>query len=223
MDFPSIIRNFKSESDRVGIGKAVWQFLYDAANRLLHIRRFDVIHLTRDHLLPLDPGKYTKHASRLATEDDLLGMKEAGNWQIGDELIRGFRNGDACLLSTVDGKIAGYTWIHTLGRPLLIPGLRISIPSQYAYNFAGFTPPEYRGFGLQPFRHHEVLNRPEWRDKVGMIGYVDVTNFSSKKGQSKSGYQRLGRLTLVGSKRHFVVLVSPELKKMGITRLPATP
>ncbi len=223
MDLRSIFRNFEDEASRVGFGNAAWQFLYDLANRLLHIRRFDVIRLTREHLLPLDPGKYTKHGSRLATEEDLLWMKQEGSWQISDELMHGFRNGDACLLSTIDGKIAGYTWVHTLGRPLLIPGLRISIPPQYAYNFAGFTPPEYRGYGLQPFRHHEVLNRPEWRDKVGMIGYVDVTNFSSKKGQSKSGYQRVGRLTLIGSKHRFVVLVSPELKRMGIARLPATP
>lgn len=221
MDLRNILRNFRSEASRVGYGKAAWQFLYETVNRLLHIRRFDVIHLTRDHLLPLDPAKYTKHASRLATEADLLRMKEEGTWQIGDELIEGFRNGDACLLSIVDGNLAGYTWVHTLGRPLLIPGLRISIPSDYAYNFAGYTAPAYRGYGLQPFRHHEVLNRPEWRGKVGMIGYVDVTNFSSKKGQSKSGYQRLGRLTLIGSKHHFVVFVSPELKRMGIRRLPA--
>ena len=221
MDLPNIIRNFKSEASRVGYGKAAWQFLYEIVNRLLHIRRFDVIFLTREHLLPLDPAKYARHGSRLATEADLQRMRHEGGWHIGDELIDGFRNGDACLLSTVDGKIAGYTWVHTLGRPLLIPGLRISIPGNYAYNFAGFTPPEYRGYGLQPFRHHEVLNRPEWRDKVGMIGYVDATNFSSKKGQSKSGYQRLGRLTLIGSKKHFIVLVSQELKQLGIRRVPS--
>ena len=221
MDLRNILRNFRSEASRVGYGKAAWQFLYETVNRLLHIRRFDVIHLTRDHLLPLDPAKYTKHASRLATEADLLRMQQEGAWQIGDELIQRFRNGDACLLSIVDGNLAGYTWVHTLGRPLLIPGLRIRIPSQYAYNFAGYTHPAYRGYGLQPFRHHEVLNRPEWRDKVGMIGYVDVTNFSSKRGQSKSGYQRLGRLTLVGSKSHFVVFLSPELKRLGIRRIPA--
>ena len=61
MDFQSSSATFK-QSDRVGIGKAVWQFLYDAANRFTSVH-FDVIHLTRN--LPLDPGKY-QHASRLS-------------------------------------------------------------------------------------------------------------------------------------------------------------
>jgi hypothetical protein len=213
--------NVKDEAARVGYGRALERSLYNTANKVVCLRRLDVIHLTRDHLVPLDPAKHALTSSRLATERDLLEMRAEGKWDIGDELLDGFRAGDSCLLSTVGGKLAGYTWIHTAGRPLLIPGLRLSIPDDYAYNFAGFTLPEFRGYGLQPYRHHEILDRPEWRDRKGMIGYVQCINWSSRRGQSKSGYQPLGSISLVGTLSRFTVLLSSELKRLGIRRIDA--
>jgi hypothetical protein len=215
------IQNVKDEASRVGYGRALERSLYNAANKFVSLRRLEIIHLTRDHLAPLEPIKHAITTSRLATEDDLLEMKAQGKWNIDNELLAGFRAGDSCLLSSVGGKLAGYTWVHTGGRPRLIPGLRISIPADYAYNFAGFTLPEFRGYGLQPYRHHELLSRPEWRDRKGMIGYVQCINWSSRRGQTKSGYRPLGTLSLVGTLSRFTVVLSSELKKFGIRRIDA--
>ncbi len=215
------IQNVKDEASRVGYPKAIERSLYNITNKYVCLRRLEIIHLTRDHLAPLDPAKYANITSRLATEQDLLAMRAEGRWSITDELLDGFRDGDSCLLSFVDGKRAGYTWVHTAGRPLLIPGLRIRIPDDYLYNFAGFTAPEFRGVGLQPYRHHEVLRRPEWRGCKGMIGYVQCINWSSRRGQTKAGYQPLGSISLVGTLNRFTVLLSSEVRKAGIRRLDA--
>lgn len=211
--------NFKSEGEKIGHGRALTNIGYRAANKFVNIRRFEIIVLRRENLVPIDSGKYSNISSRLATEKDLNKMAAEGKWQMTDELRESFQGGDSCLLSFMDGNLAGYTWVHTAGRPRLISGLRISVPENYGYNFAGFTLPEFRGSGLQPYRHHEILNRPEWGEKIGMIGYVDSTNWSSKKGQAKSGYQKLGDLMLVGAGDHLKVIFSKELKEMGIGRL----
>lgn len=211
--------NFRTESKNIGHAKALINFGYLAANKIVDIRRFEIIVLKRENLLPIDPQKYLNFNSRLAHFEDLKDMEAEGKWQITEELKEAFKNGDNCLLSFIDEKLAGYTWVHTAGHPLLISGLRISVPKNYGYNYAGFTLPEFRGSGLQPYRHHEILNRPEWTDKTGMIGYVDTTNWSSKKGQAKSGYQRLGDLVIIGSDSNLKVVVSNELKQMGIIRL----
>jgi hypothetical protein len=81
--------------------------------------------------------------------------------------------------------------------------------------------PEFRGCGLQPYRHHEILSRPEWRERKGMIGFVHCVNWSSRRGQSKSGYQPLGTLSLIGTHDHFLALFSRELEEFGIQRLDA--
>lgn len=208
-----------NEASRAGYGRALWSFLYYSANSIFQFRRFEIIYLTRDFLAPLDVAKYTDHSSRLATEDDLEKMRADGTWDLSEDLIDGFRRGDRCLLSFVGGKLAGYTWVHVAGRPKLIPGLQISIPEDYGYNFAGFTLPEFRGCGLQPYRHHEILKHPEWDAKKGMIGYVECTNWSSRRGQTKSGYQNLGYLTLMGTRNRFLALLSADLRKLGIRRL----
>lgn len=213
------IDKVKDEASRVGYRRALEQSLYNTANKFVCLRRLEIIHLTRDHLTPLEPAKYANITSRLATEPELLAMRAEGTWDISDELLAGFRAGDRCLLSFVDGARAGYTWVHTASRPRLYPGLRISIPEDYAYNFAGFTLPKFRGYGLQPYRHHEILNRPEWRDRKGLIGYVQCINWSSRRGQSKSGYQPLGSISLVGTLDRYAALLSSELKKLGIRRI----
>lgn len=221
INFKSVYKNLKEQSSRVGYRRAVSHLVYQKANAVFSVRRFDVVYLNHDFLTPLDPAKYTGISSRLATEEDLLKMRAEKKWLITDELMENFRQGDSCLMSFVNDNLAGYTWIHTAGCPRLVPGLTVSIPENYGYNFAGFTLPEFRGFGLQSYRHHAILNRPELGGKTGMIGYVDATNWSSKKGQAKSGFQKLGTLTLVGTKNRFKVIVSEELKKFGIRRLDA--
>ncbi|MBS1122716.1 MAG: acyl-CoA N-acyltransferase [Deltaproteobacteria bacterium] len=209
----------KLEASRVGYGRAIERALYNTANKFVCLRRLEIILLTRDQLAPLEAAKHAMLTSRLATEHELRAMRAERRWEISDELIEGFRAGDSCLLSFVGGKRAGYTWIHTAGRPRLCPGLRISVPQDYAYNFAGFTLPEFRGYGLQPYRHHEILSRPEWRDRKGMLGYVQCVNWSSRRGQAKSGYQPAGSISLVGTLDRFTAVLSSEVKQLGIRRI----
>lgn len=220
MNIGKIVSNIRAEAKQVGTFRALQHFIAYSLNKVFKFARLDVIYLTRDHLIPLKTEKYTQHMTRPATEADLVQMRSEGTWSMTDELFNGFKSGDVCLLSYVGGKLAGYTWVHTQGSPLLIPGLRISIPDDYLYNFAGYTHPDFRGYGLQPYRHHQILGRPEWQDKKGMIGYVAATNFSSKQGQSKSGYQPLGTIRLIGLKKKYFTLFSSNLSRLGIRKLP---
>lgn len=220
MTAPRLLGGLQAEAARVGYARAIERSLYKTANQLFCMRRLEVIHLTRDRVAPLTRPE-AAITSRLATEHDLLEMRADGRWNLDDDLLDGFHAGDHCLLSFVDGERAGYTWVHTGGRPLLMPGLRIRVPTDYVYNFAGFTLPEFRGHGLQPFRHHALLDRPEWRGCRGLLGYVHCTNWSSRRGQTKSGYQPLGTISLLGTHRRFVVRMSRELARLGIARIDA--
>ena len=218
MGASSFVTTIKAEASRVGLPRAVERSVYLGVNRYVTARRLDVIHLTREHLAPSEPAA-TKIKSRLATEDDLQRMRSEGRWDVGEELLAAHRAGDRCLLSYIDGKLAGYTWVHAAGTPHLFEGLRLRIPDEYLYNYAGFTHPEFRGHGLQAYRHHEILRRPEWRDRKGLLGYVQCVNWSSRRGQTKSGYRPLGWLGLVGTRSRFAVFVSRELEQLGIRRI----
>jgi hypothetical protein len=178
-----------------------------------------IIVLDRDQLKPLDPAMIARFSSRLATLSDLEAMQDDPRFDLRPSKLNRFREGDSCLLSYVDGKLAGYTWAHTLGRPQLIPGLTISVPDQFLYNYAAVTLPEFRGLGLQAYRHHQLLSSDLWQDKRYLLGYVLHTNFASRSGQAKSGYRIIGSVWLVGGRRHFVAVFSGAVRRLGIRRL----
>ena len=193
--------------------------LHRLLNSVMRLERLNIIILDRDHMRPLDPALTERLSSRLATLADLKAMQGDPRLDIHQERLTSFRAGDSCLLSYVDGELAGYTWVHTLGRPELMPGLVISVPTQFLYNYAALTLPEFRGLGLQAYRHHQLLDSGLWDDKVGLLGFVMQTNFASRHGQAKSGYRTIGSIRLVGGHRHFTALFSRSLRRLGIGRL----
>lgn len=204
---------------RFGWVAAVKYVLESMINLFMFFDCLHIIVLERVALKPLDPAAGRRFDSRVATEAELLAMSADPRWEIDETKLRFARTGDTCILSLVDGKPAGYTWAHTIGRPELIPGLTLSIPREYVYNYAALTLPEFRGVGLQPYRHHSVLNNEMWLDRRALLGYVKATNFASRNGQAKSGYRKIGTVWLFGSRKRFFAVFSKRLKELGIQRL----
>lgn len=202
-----------------GWGATLHYALHQLVNRFFLLERLHIVVLDRDKLKPIKPQGAVRLSWRMASMDDLQGMRKDAKWDISEDKIALFRAGDACLLSFVDDQLAGYTWTHAAGRPTLMPGLTISVPAQYLYNFAALTLPEFRGFGLQPYRHHVALTCGQWGDKQGLIGFVKATNFASRHGQAKSGYRKIGTLWRFGSENGFWVYCSPSLRKIGVRRV----
>ncbi|MBN2312741.1 MAG: hypothetical protein JXM79_02360 [Sedimentisphaerales bacterium] len=204
---------------RFGAAKALKHAVFRLINRFVYFDCFHIIVLDRENLRPLDPDKTRRLSTKIATLDDLKEMEQQGCWEIQQRKLDFFHQGDTCLLSYVDYHLAGYTWAHVNGCPEIVPGLRLSVPKEYLYNFAAFTLPQYRGCGLQSFRHHALLNHPQWRDKKGLIGFVIHTNYSSRKGQNKSGYTKIGTIWLLGGKSKFYTHISRDLRNMGVKRV----
>jgi hypothetical protein len=215
----STLKTIGELRSRFGAVKTLRHAAFRFINRYFYFDCLHIIVLDRDNLRSLDPDKTRRLSSKIATLEDLKEMEEHGCWHIHQKKFELFNQGDSCLLSYVDNNLAGYTWAHTHGCPELVPGLRLNVPYEYLYNFAGFTHPDYRGYGLQSFRHHELLNHNQWKDRKGLLGFVIHTNYSSKRGQDKSGYKRKGNIWLIGSKSHFYALIGKNLRHMGIKRI----
>jgi hypothetical protein len=215
----SIFQTLINLHSRFGEAKTLKHVIFRLINRLCYFECLHIIVLSRENLKPLDPTNSHRLSTRIATLQDLKEMEKQGCWHIHQRKFEFFDQGDTCLLSYVDDQLAGYTWAHTNGCPELVPGLRLSVPPEYLYNFAGFTHPDFRGCGLQSFRHHELLNHPRWREKKELLGFVAHTNYSSQRGQDKSGYKRKGNIWLIGSKSHFYAFIGKNLQSMGIKRI----
>ena len=170
-------------------------------------------------MAPSAPVQEGQFATQLADDETLDALQREGGWGI-DEVKRALlRAGDVCVLSLMDGRIAGYTWVHTQGCPELLPGLRLQLPLGALYNFAGFTHPDYRGAGLQARRHRALWAQPDWADRQVMFGYVKATNFASRQGQSRGGYRKVGTVLRLGPNGRWWTWLSPALHRRGLTRL----
>src|SRR5262245_12597472 len=152
-------------------------------NQFCHFDCLHIIALDRANLRPLDPAATATLSAKPATWAELEEMKKQGCWGMTEEKLAYFEQGDTCLLSYVGDEMAGYTWTCGTGRASLVTGLTVSVPDEYLYNFGAFTHPDFRGYGLQSFRHHALLNDPRWKDRKGLLGFVVHTNVRSKRGQ----------------------------------------
>ena len=213
------LQELKDVHSRFGFAAAALFLTHRLINKIVFLERLNVIVLDRDRLRPLKPDPRVKLTSRLATLQDLEALHQDPLWEVDEDKLQYFHAGDSCLLSYADGQLAGYTWAHTLGHPELIPNLTISVPDSYLYNYAGLTLKEFRGVGLQPYRHHALLNHEKWQNKKGLLGYVKHMNFASRHGQEKSGYRTIGSIWMFGRPRSFRVYISKSLRNIGVKRL----
>ena len=215
----STLKTLEEFRSRFGVVKTLRHTVFRLINRIIYFDCLHIIVLERDDLKSLDPAKTHRLSTRIATLEDLKGMEKEGCWNIHKRIIDFLNQGDTCLLSYVDNNLAGYTWAHTSEYPEFITGLRLRIPNGYLYNSSAFTHPDYRGCGLQSFRHHELLSLKQWRNKKGLLGFVVHTNYSSRRGQQKAGYKKIGNIYVIGSKSHFYTRIGKNLQDMGIKRV----
>lgn len=216
---------------RHGVWAACQWGLEALINGIVPFERLHIIELQRDAAVAgagLDTPPAAPRASavaapafstRRADEATLDALQKEGGWGIDGTKRALLQAGNTCLLSLVDGRIAGYTWVHTQGQPELLPGLRLQLPEGVLYNFAGFTHPSFRGAGLQSRRHEAVLAQPDWADRPSMFGYVKATNFASRRGQARSGYRKVGMVLQLGSRGRLWTWLSPGLRQRGLRRL----
>lgn len=209
--------------ERFGTARTLQHAAFRLVNRFCHFDCLHIIALDRENLRPLDPAKTARLSTKVATHEELREMEKQGCWGLPEKTVEYLERGDTCLLSYVDDKLAGYTWALASGCPSLVAGLTLSIPDEYLYNFCGFTHPDFRGYDLQSFRHHALLNDPRWKDRKGLLGFVVHTNFRSKRGQNKSGYRTIGKIYILGRGHTLYAHIGKSLRNMGIKRIKSVP
>jgi chemotaxis protein methyltransferase CheR len=206
---------------RAGPSAVFLHAVQKAGGALFSYERLDIIVLAKEAVQPVNIRRPGVTSVRVAQRTDLEFMNKDGGWRLEDSKLEWPDLGYVCFLSELDGEVAGYTWAHGLPTATLMDDLVITVPDQFVYNFDGFTHPDFRGYGLQGLRHHAVLDQPQWRGKQGLLGYVAGTNFSSKKGQSKSGYVGVGAIRCAKFRDKRLAQFGKGLRDFGVTRVSA--
>ena len=165
---------------RHGVTAAAGTLIEGLAQFVVRLEYVQIIMLERSRAAPppADPGG--RFGAVLADETTLLALQAQEDWGIDAVKLAALRAGDQCLLSLVDGRPAGYTWVHSRGLPEILPGLWLRLPPGWLYNFAAYTPPAFRGSGLQSRRHAGVLQHPAWRAAAAPVPYTHLRAHQTK-------------------------------------------
>jgi hypothetical protein len=215
----SFIDLLRSDYKRFGLGKSLLGALDRGVNRFLRVDCLKMRVLERERFERPENDGPDRITCRFATYDDLLRMQEEGIWEVGENKLKNFLNGDYCMLSFVDAALSGYSWVDLKSKPFIEGNLRIQIPDGYIYGYASFTLPRFRGKRLMLYRRDALLNNPAWKEKRGLVAYVKATNWSSLRGQDRSNYRTIGTIWLMRLKRKYYLWFSHRLKTSGFRRL----
>jgi len=137
------------------------------------------------------------HVFRFASAEDIERLHNEAKWDISEDDIKAFSNGDQCLLQVDGEQMVGYAWLASTQLVEVAWGFHVNMADDTLYNYKGFTAEEYRGKGFQPLRHLKLLEHARASGKKKLFGYVDHLNLKSLRGVSKSGYRRVGVLRCI--------------------------
>jgi len=199
-----------------GFSRTLVSLSYKFLKRTIGFTSLNIITLEKNQLPEKKADDFAGHRFRFAAEQDLREMQAKKEFEIYEQDIESFKSGELCLLHFFNDELNGYTWAHPHQTPLLLDGVRIKIPKSMIYNYKGYTHPQFRGKGYQAFRYFGIFDCFEDKDKTGLVGYVDRTNWSSKRGQKKGGYSAIGRLTYVKIGKHIFIKLSRSLQSEEI-------
>jgi hypothetical protein len=188
-------------------------------NRWMRLERLIFVALPRQGLRPPQGNTEVRFSASFASAEQLARLARDPVWQINSVKLDNFRAGDCCLLSFVDGQLAGCGWASTRASMEITPGLIMTLPANYLYSYAGLTLRPYQGLGLQSFRHRTMLEEPRWSHRMGLFSFARHTNFASRASQRRSGFQAAAVVWVIGVANRFVVIRSPGAHRLGLRRI----
>ena len=199
-----------------GYQKTILSFVYKLLKYTIGFNSLIIIVLDRSQLRKKKADDSFNHNFRYAKEEDLKKMQQKEEFEIYAQDIEAVEKGEKCLLHFVNDELAGYTWAHPFHTPTIINGICLKIPNDTLYNYKGFTHPKFRGKGLQSARYHGLFHDFGDDAKHRLLGYVEYTNWSSRRGQKKGGYMCIGNISYVCIGILTFVVLSKNIRSNGI-------
>lgn len=211
-----IFDDLKRDIKYFGMGRTIIRSVYKFIRKFIFFEILYIILNDRDNLKKPKLKVEENLSFKIATKEDLTKLMSKKEYDINEEKIELHNKGAICLLICSDGEVAGYTHADVSGKPALKPYLKLEIPDNMLYNFAGLTAPKYRGRGHHGIRHYELMQLPQCLNKKYMMGYVEFHNFAALRGDKKSGYKKIGFITIIGIGNKKFKRLSKSLKKYNI-------
>ncbi|MDY0108497.1 MAG: hypothetical protein RBT60_00980 [Candidatus Krumholzibacteria bacterium] len=193
-----IMAKFRDSARRYGLRRAAGQYGHKILARAARIKFLHVLWLDRPHLAAasaeqaagievrrLDGAELSRYA-----QDADLDMQQ-------DFITQALAGGSACLGAFVDGTLAGYAWFGRRDMELY-RGSVVAVGDDAAYSYKGLTLPNFRRRRCLTEIMRCAMALPVLPDTTHLVSLVEAANLSSLTACARMGFQRDGRLCLLG-------------------------
>jgi hypothetical protein len=126
--------------------------------------------------------------------------------------------GDRCFAIREEDRLASYSWYAFQPTVIDLPHLLLHFQRGWVYMYKAFTRPHYRGQRL--YSHGVSLALRHYLDRgfLGLVAYVESTNFDSLKSSGRTGFRPFGSIVLAGGH----ALSTPGCAPFGFRLEPST-
>lgn len=118
-------------------------------------------------------------------------------------------NGDECYAICDGPTLAAYGWYSTRPTPIDPSDLTLHFADGYVYMYKGFTDKRYRGQRLHAIGMTRALQHYVESGYLGIVSYVESTNFDSLKSCFRMGYEMFGSVYVLELFGHYFSFSSP--------------
>lgn len=157
-----------------------------------------------------------------ASDDELFAWAEEPGYDLDADFVRAaLTKGDRCFALRENGVLAAYGW-YSRHPTLIAPRLELHFSPHYAYMYKGFTAKEFRGRRLHAYGMAGALACYVQHGALGLVSYVDSTNFASLQSCHRMGYEETGYIVIMEVAGHLFTrstATDPETR-MNIEVLP---
>jgi hypothetical protein len=211
-------------SERYGFANAARFVLVRTLNKFARCECLEILTIDTDSVdrsyLDLEP-EFTsgwvgsEELRALAVADPSLQMSR-------EFLNEAWQKKDRCYGIFFEGGLASYGWYSTCPTAVRAQ-LTFCFYPQYTYMYKGYTKPDFRGNRLHAIGMSKPLMALSESGGRGIVSYVDYTNFASLRSCDRMGYERRGKVLIMGETGHYRTWTSPGCKHLGVRVSVAIP
>jgi hypothetical protein len=214
---PNIFNRLNSFRERFGASGTIYKVVDVVLQKVLFTHVHTVVWLdlkSVDRMKCVDP----QFTFRFLTPEEIDSFAADPSYFIDPSLADGVRSGnEVCFAALAGDRLAAFG-CYTVGYvpPQQAAGAAMSFPVDVAYMSYGFTHPDFRGARLHGLIMGLALQELAKRGITKLVSIVAWTNWASLKSCWRLGYENLGNMVTIGSKKHAIGFYPTAAKARGV-------
>ena len=213
---PTVFQRLAAFRERYGAKRVAYK-IADTVLHKLGASVYAVVWLDLESLAEMSPPD-PQFTFRFLTPEEVARFAEEPSYYLDPKLADRIRAGRELCFGVLAGeRLAAFgCYIPEYNDPSQAAGVAMSYPPGVAYMSYGLTHPDFRGARLHGLAMGLALKELSKRGVTRLVSLVGWTNWASLKSCERLGYENLGNMIAIGTRKRAIGLYPKAAKQRGI-------